>query len=206
MAGSLAPSDFILCDNFPGFANPNTPMPPNGFGVRDTSALYPVGTKICKYQDGSVGKQGTRVANKGYYTMMYTGMYDYTNAADASEGAMCTVACGSTKARGGIFVTQDVSGGNFPTAATNMGPLAIPCISIGFSFASPEYSWFWVGGVCPNHDLSGLDVSGFLLDDTGVWAGSKFTIDIDATTVKLSGGDSTMAYMTAGFALGDASA
>jgi hypothetical protein len=205
MAGSIAPSDFILLDNFPGVASPNTPMPTGGFAQKDTSALYPVGTKITKYQDNSVGAQGSSVANKGYYTMMYTAMYDYTNAADASEGRLCQLACGSAKARGGIFVTLDTSGGQNVQAGKNYGPVAIPCVSFGFSFASPEYGWFWVGGVCPNHDLSGCDITGYLIDATDVDGGTTFGIDYDATTIKFGILEATQGTRAA-FALGDASA
>jgi hypothetical protein len=205
---SIAPCDLILYDGFPGVADAAAPMVSNGFdstqaGQHDTAAnLYQAGRKIQMFQDGTVGKGGSSVANRGYYTMVYGKLVDYTNAVDASIGKMVCLACGSIKGAGNLCLTQDVSGGQNATAGVGHAPMAVPCTSLALN----EFGWFWCGGVCPNHDISQLDITGFLTDGN-VIGGAPIQMDSDGTTVRPSFFCSTHAadYLAfpAGFALAD---
>jgi len=168
MAG-LSAVKTILYDTWPGPVKMDAPVPPNGFdsttgaGNRTTTALYPVGTKMGAYQDHTTGAGGSNVANKGWYTMMYLKHYAYeltttAGAYDVSRGAIVVMACGSDKANGEIACTKDVSSGNDVTKGG--APAGILCCS-----ATPgDYVWVWVGGICPNYDISGFDDATFTTD------------------------------------------
>jgi hypothetical protein len=184
--GSIAPSGLILYDGFPGAPDPNAPTPDNGFdatqgGQHSATAKFQVGRKRVGFQDSTVGAGGSSVANRGSYTLIYAKLIDYTNAVDASIGKLCCLACGSAKAKGELAVTQDVSGGQNGTAGVGHAPIAVPCTSLALN----EYGWFWCGGICPNHDITGFDITGFRTDG-GVISGVPVQMDSDATTVVLS--------------------
>lgn len=201
---SISCEAFYLIDQWPGSPMTSAPLPPNGFdssqaGNRSTTAIYPEGTKIQAYQDTTVGKGGTYVANKGYYTCMYGQYLDYTSGSDLSKGTIVVPACGSDKGRGGIAFTKDVSGGN---DCSQTAPVGIVCTSIGAS----QYGWIWVGGVCPNADVSGLDITGFL-QDGNIAAGNIITSilgHVDGTTSNFLSGpanaDGTLTMLPVGFA------
>lgn len=204
---SIAPCDLILYDGFPGVADANAPMVSNGFDSTlagqhsATGTEYQPGRKIQCFQDATVGAGGSSVANRGYYTMIYARLVDYTNAVDASIGKMTCLACGSIKGRGDLAMTQDVSGGQ-NGAGIGHAPMSVPCTSLALN----EFGWFWCGGVCPNHDITQLDITGFLTDGNVV-GGAPFQMDSDGTTVRPSYFCSTHAssYLAfpAGMALAD---
>lgn len=179
--GSIASMDFHLIDCWPGYPALNTPIPSGGFdatagGAHSTTAIYPPGTKIQAYHDHTVGKGGSTVANKGYYTMMYAQYLDYTSADDISATAILVQACTSDKARGGMALTKDITGGN---DYSQSGAVGIPCSSL----AKSEFGWFWVDGVCPSGDLSRFDCTGFLTDGAIVGSGplTSNVAGVDAT-------------------------
>lgn len=204
--GSLGCEDFYLIDQWPGYPSPTAPTPPNGFdstqaGNRSATPIYPPGTKIQAYQDNSVGAGGSNVANKGFYTMMYGQYLDYTSADDISAGAVVIAACGSTKIHCAAAFTKDVSGGQDFTIT---GPVAITCTSL----AKSDYGWVWVDGICPNHDLTELDVTGFLTDGGVVGSGPLTSVVAHETTegALLSwpgNADGTQTIMIVGFAYTD---
>jgi hypothetical protein len=204
--GSLGCEDFYLIDLWPGYPRTDGPTPTNGFdstqaGNRSSTPLYPPGTKFQCYQDSSVGAGGSNVANKGFYTMMYGQYLDYTSGDDISAGAVVIAACGSAKIHCAAAFTKDVSGGQDFTIC---GPVAITCTSLGKS----EYGWVWVDGVCPNADLTELDVTG-ILTDGGVVGGGPLTSVVAHETTEgalLSwpgNADGTQTLMICGFAFTD---
>lgn len=204
--GSLAQEDFVLIDCFPGIPNTLAPKPKNGFDSTNAgnraasgSPTYPAGTKIQGFQDSTVGAGGSNVANKGYYTMLYAQYHDYTTG-DCSAGQICTWACASSQALGEMGVSLDISGGNDVTMG---GPCAIACVSVG----DTQYGWFWVGGVCPNYDVTSMDdFSGFLTSGN-VIQGCQLACarPADATRAALGqiNGDGTATHPIVGRAFSD---
>ena len=168
--GSMTSEMFILYDNLPGVPELTAPTPVNGYDNTTvqccvTAPAYRPGTKHQQFQDATVGAGGSNVANKGYYTMVYAKYTCYstgTKLGACDVGGWVTLACGSTRGRGEMNVTNDISGGNTATAGTNGTlPLLLACTSMDNS----TYGWFLCGGVCPNHDISALDdLTGFLTD------------------------------------------
>lgn len=177
MAGSLQHEDFVMLDCWPGVPNSQAPTVPNGFDSTQAgnfavagSPTYPCGTKIQGFQDSTVGAGGSHVANKGYYTMMYAQYHDYTTGDLTDPGMVVTMACCSAQALGEMGVAQDITSGNDISLAG--GPAGIACCSL----SDTQYGWFWVGGVCPNYDVTSLDdVTGFITDGN-VTAGDPLCI------------------------------
>lgn len=204
--GSIGCEDFYLIDQWPGEVMWNKPAPTGGFdstaaGNRSTTAVHVPGTKMIGYQDATVGAGGSNVANRGYYRMLYAQYLDYTSADDISASAVVILACSSAKARGGVAFTKDVSGGN---EFSETGPAGVTCTSIGAS----QYGWIWVGGICPNYDLTQLDVTGFLTDGNVVAGCAMTSINshVDGTEGALFSGpadDGTYTLLVCGYAMVD---
>ncbi len=123
-------NELILVDGWPGVPATTAETPVDGFvdGAHNNSTdeVFPVGSKMQVYNDGTTGL-------KGFATLVYL------KAAEAISAA-------------GTVVVQDDSGVPYVVANTTADVLAEPiglaAISLS-AVASGSYGWFWCGGVFP---------------------------------------------------------
>lgn len=172
---TVALTDVVLYDKWPGAVNPNLGVPRNGFDSTSecgTANSYPLGTKVMGYEDGT--------RNPGWFTMCYMRFHDGTDlaaaAGDPSDGyAACFHACGTATADGSLssafVVTNDLTNSD---GTTGHG-IAFAAVDL----SSDECGWFWIGGVCPASDVTRL--AGDMKTNGDVKIGEHLTIVDDGT-------------------------
>ncbi|MHC4061880.1 MAG: hypothetical protein ACYSR6_09780 [Planctomycetota bacterium] len=147
----------ILNDLWPGSPNPNLGIPTDGWdsttgGNKSTTAIYPVGTKISAYHDGTPA---------GLYTMIYLrffeGSGELPTLAGASAGNNFVTIGDATYAPDGTGIWWNVTNHATISCATHdWAPLACAVAALvgdgtltATAATNAEYGWFWCGGVCP---------------------------------------------------------
>ncbi|KPL25600.1 MAG: hypothetical protein AMJ75_00380 [Phycisphaerae bacterium SM1_79] len=183
----------ILYDKWPGVPDPNLGIPTDGFDASGThscvtTAVYPPGTKIMAYNDGTY--------NPGWYTMCYMQFCEgsdlaYDADSDLSTGyGLCfhyegtnhpTDALGSPQ-QAWWGVTSDLTNSD----GSQGGALAVAVRDLSGTddAGGNEFGWFWVGGVCPcnttTQDMTKCGNSGPLTDGN-VAAGQPFYAQDDGS-------------------------
>lgn len=160
MAG-INGNDIVLIDAWPGPVNMNMSIPTNGFdssregsGNCVTEPLFHPGQKIAAYNDTTT--------NPGYYTCIYLRFvegsdYAYDLDADPSNahGLVCHLQDMSQHDPDVWLAWFNVSTDVTNTCGTLCTPVAMAMrdLSGGTDSTaggrSPEWGWFWCGGVCP---------------------------------------------------------
>ena len=155
-------------------------IPDDGFvgtagGNNNVAAQYPVGTVVQCFQDGTTGQPGT-------FEMAYlqSGTQNASNATAA--GDLCTL----------DSATKMESVSNDPDTALSVEG-GIPAVALGAT-TNAYYSWFWVGGVCPedtiffNGSTSPLTTAGDLVTDGTATAGWNIMSDCSADVIGIGAG------------------
>jgi len=200
---AIGAEEFYLIDRWPGAINANLSDPTAGFDSTTynqvTTAYFKAGTKIQGYNDTTTTTGGSRSANRGYYTIIYAKYVCATTALDITAGDIVTISCGSAGAHGDLAVTRDLSASNGNCLG---GPAAIACADLTPS----SYGFFWCDGVCPQEDVTGLDISAYVTDGC-VAGGFPMALDFDSSHATFRQYDVTVlsshATMPVGFALKD---
>lgn len=193
--GAISAEDFILYDTMPGPVDPNMSEPVGGFdGTHScgTTAVYRPGTKVMRYNDTTTTTAGSRSANLGWYTCIYAQYVCATTEIDVTAGEIMTLSCASAGAHGPLALTRDLSASN---GAVLQGPCAIACADI-----TPDgFGWYWCAGVCPQEDVTGLDMSAFVTDGSIV-SGNALMLTTGASYATLSGTVEDTASLLIGYA------
>jgi hypothetical protein len=153
MTVGILSTEFYLIDNWPGEVTdgPN----PSSWTTASATEDYPLGTKRMIYDD----------TNNGWATLMFLKFVD-----GAVPEATIRDTCGmhtAAAASGDYFCVNDDG-----SEVGLTGPIAIALASV--TTAAP-YAWFWVGGVCPEDTISGLNDGAFITDG-GVTAQSYMVL------------------------------
>jgi hypothetical protein len=151
---TIAYTKFILVDNWPGVPVTIADVPKDGFTGSEhhaaTTEVFPLGTKMQVYCDGSVNTQG-------FSTFIYlkVGVQE-TVSTDVLAPKSVVVQDSATN---WYEVTNDAS--SCIALPTGLAAVALSAMDDG------DYGWFWCGGVCPKQyvsDLTGnFDTDGELL-------------------------------------------
>jgi hypothetical protein len=193
---SLGAEEFYLIDHWPGAIHPYLSDPTAGFDSTTynqvTTAAYKPGTKILGYNDTTTTTGGSRSANRGYYTVLYAKYLCATTAIDITAGDIVTISCGSAGAYGDLAVTRDMSASNGAGACM---PAAIACADL----TPTSYGFFWCGGICPQEDVTGLDMSAYVTDGS-VTQGTMLVLSTGASHATFSIDVSDNATMQVGWA------
>lgn len=163
MADSTIDSEYIqLFDLWPGV--PEGRVPPyddfvsTAAGHNCASEVYPKGTKVQVWCDGSVGRQG-------WATFIY--LKFVANAGVALAAKQVVVPDAATDL---YTVTNDPD-----DCLINTGGIGAVAIS---TLTTLYYGWFWCAGVCPEQYVSAL--GGNYATNAGVAVGSITYHDLDA--------------------------
>ena len=155
-AGTLALSNLVLRDNWPGLSDMKREPPQDGFGAKNTkdnnvaTATLPLGTK-CTVFDPIAG---------GEVTFIYLVM-------DAVLGATIGKLCGAAAAAW----TATIDPVNVNTTGVLAGLAAVATGTVAVS----KNAWFWCGGPCP--------LSDFLVGGTAL---SVVTVITDTVTIGMA--------------------
>ncbi len=167
MADSTLDSElFFLDDKWPGVAPQAASTPTDGFTDSThhnvAAAQFPIGQKIQVYHDGTTGEPG-------YSTFMYL----QVGTQNASVAIAVKTVCVPDSATNYYKVTNDPDDNiNIPGA---------PCAIALSAMTDARYGWFYVGGVVPENEVSGL--GGNYATANSVAAGPFILSDLSADAI-----------------------
>ena len=210
----------ILEDKWPGVANQNFGIPTDGFdsssaGQDQTTAMFPLGTKITAYQSAADASD-----QPGYYTMIYLNFHGVSGRNDITDisGAQCVVQpfCNSVVSDSTDNFYHVTNVGGLATGykcATQVGRIAIACGTVTSDDITTDggsggyFGWYWCGGVCPYADITFFDKqsggAGADLSTDGNVAAGKMIIPIVDTSALIIGLGEASAGIQCGYALKD---
>jgi len=142
MTVGILSTEFYLIDNWPGEPT-NGPNPAN-WTTPSATEDFELGTKRMIYD----------ATNNGWATLMFLKFVD-----GAVPEATIRDTCGmhtAAAASGDYFCVNDDA-----SEVSLTGPIAIALASV--TTALP-YAWFWVGGVCPEDTIPGLNDAAYVTD------------------------------------------
>ena len=131
---------FILVDNWPGVPVTVADVPKDGFTGSEhhnvTSPVFPIGTKMQVFCDGSAGTTG-----QATFVYLKLGTQDATAVAAKSVVVQ-------DSATNWYEVTND------PDSCISL-PTGLAAVALT-AMTNDTYGWFWCGGVCPKQYVAAL--------------------------------------------------